>query len=503
MKKLLVVALLVALCAGAVLPGLAQGNRQPISIANAAQLVERIRLGRGTADYAAFSRDGQTVAIGGSVGVWLYPVGDVGTATEPPLIRSEKAVVGIAFAPDGRTLAINNGTQIEFWDYAAGKMVSEITPARSSKAIAYSPDGSLLAINMGGSGISLWDVAAGAERLLIAGSIQGDAALVFSPDGSLLAGSTTDYKGHLWRVADGTEAALLEGHTRYLYDFVFSPDGSVVATASYDKSIRVWEVATGTEMATLMGTEAEPLNEAYSIAVSPDGNTLASGHAGGKVAYWDLNAMAPALVFGPLDDNIMDLAFSPDGSRVVTASGLPGVALWDAASGSPVAAAVGHTEYMSAAVFSPDSTRLAITDWAENVWLWDTAAMQQLNFTAPLPDLVGTGVRNSTMLVYAPNNSVVAVTDGFDVSLLDAVSGAVVRELTGCGGLLASMSFSPDSTLLAEATSTSVCVSDVATGQLLASFTAGDWMNTIEWSPDQTLLAATNKDHTVRVYGLP
>ncbi len=506
MKKVLVIIVLAALLGGATL-SLAQGNRQQISVANGAQVVELMRLGRGSADFAVFSPDGGTVAVGGTVGVWLYPADNLGVETEPPFIPTAKPVTGLAFAPNSTTLAVGTSSSVQLWDIAGMTMTGEVENPRSGGAVAFSPDGGLLAINMGGGGIRLWDVAAGAEKLIIAGSIQSDAGLAFSPDGGLLAGSTTDSKAHLWNVADGSEAALLEGHTRYVYDFGFSPDGAVLATASYDKSVRVWDTASGAEMAVLVGTDEQPLNEAFSIAVSPDGQTLASGHANGLVVYWDLNAMAPATVFGPEAGNINDLAFSADGARVLTATkqpyNRPAAALWDAASGALIAQTVGHTAYVTAATFSPDSARLAITDYEKNVWLWDTAAMQELHLAAPQPDLVHTGLRNDTMLDYAPDGSLVAVANGFDVILLDPASGAEVRRLTTCSGSLVGFAFSPDSTLLAEASSTGLCLYDVATGAQLAAFPAGDWLNTVAWSADQTLIATAGKDHTVRVYGLP
>ncbi len=504
MRKLWIGVMLVALLAAG-LPGYAQGGRQPITGDNATQLVELIRLGRGSSDRVAFAPDGGTIAVASTVGVWLYPAAGVSTATEPPLLETAKPVKGLAYSPDGRTLAVSFGDEVQFWDVAAMQMTGSMRPARSSQAVAYSPDGSLLAINMGSGGISLWDLAAGAERLLITGSIQSDAAVVFSPDGSLLAGSTTDYKGHLWRVADGSEAALLEGHSRYLYDFVFSPDSSVIATASYDNTVRMWDVASGTELASLAGTDAQRVDGAYAIAVSPDGMMLVSGHANGLVVVWDVNAMAPGRVFGPGSGtgNIVDLAFSPDGAQIVTVSSAPGVMLWDAASGAEIARAVGHTPYVSAAAFSPDSAVLAISDWDGNIWPWSTAGMQELNFTTPAPELVSTGLRNDQMLGYSPDGSVLAASNGFDVILLDPVTGAERSRLTACSGTSESFVFSPDSTLLAEASSSGVCVYNLATGQQMAFFPAGDWLNTVDWSPDQTLIATTGKDHTVRVYGLP
>lgn len=53
---------------------LAQGTDRlgVITPQNAAQVVQLARLGRGTAHAVAWSPDGKTLAVGGSLGVWLY-----------------------------------------------------------------------------------------------------------------------------------------------------------------------------------------------------------------------------------------------------------------------------------------------------------------------------------------------------------------------------------------------------------------------------------------------
>jgi WD40 repeat protein len=139
---------------------------------------------------------------------------------------------------------------------------------------------------------------------------------------------------------------------------------------------------------------------------------------------------------------------------------------------------------MSVAVFSPDSSTLALTDWSNNIWLWDTASLQQLNSVTPT---LGT----------------LATSDGFEVALFDPATHTEVRRLSDCVGTTESFAFSPDSSLLATASSDGMCLFNVETGELLASFAAGDWANSVVFSPDQTMIAIASKDHTVRVYGLP
>ncbi len=108
----------IALCSLLVLlfgvsPGFAQENSRPvITSSNGQQVVEKIRLGRGSAEHVAYSPDGQMLAVASSVGVWLYQASALDTGTEPPLIPTPAAAEALAFSPDGSTLAIASDPQI-------------------------------------------------------------------------------------------------------------------------------------------------------------------------------------------------------------------------------------------------------------------------------------------------------------------------------------------------------------------------------------------------------
>lgn len=503
MKPALTLCIILVLLFGAS-TGLAQsGERTVITPENGSQLVEQIRLGRGSADRVAYAPDGSTIAVAGSVGVWLYDPAALETPTEPTLLKTATPALALAFSPDGATLAVSSDSQIIFWDLATQAETSRIDLKTDSYALSYSPDGTLLAINLGYYGLSLWDLAAGAEKALIEARLQREAAVSFSPDGQSIASATGDYAVHVWKIADGSETVALAGHKGYVYDVAFSPDGALLASASYDKTVSLWDIAGGTQLASLVGTDSQPLDKAYAVAFSADGSVLLSGHAAGRVAFWDVASKTLKQPVDTLSGDVLDIAYSPDGQQFVTASAQPTVQSWDAASGALIKTAVGHTAYMSTAVFSPDSAILAITDWSKNVWLWDTATPTQLNFVTPVAAALSSGTQNVSQVAFAPNGTLVASSDGFDIGLIDPNTNMEVRRLSECPGVTQSFVFSADSTLMALATSEGMCLYNVATGAQLAAFTTNDWANTVTFSPDQTLIAVASKDHTVRVYSLP
>src|SRR5262249_30408238 len=100
----------------------------------------------------AFSRGGKTlVSRGGLDGVVRFWAPDSGR--ERNRIEGLSKVnpwrfnrtAALAFAPDGKIVAIGNQKVIHFYDLTTGKETGELEAHRSCLSLAYSPDGKLLA----------------------------------------------------------------------------------------------------------------------------------------------------------------------------------------------------------------------------------------------------------------------------------------------------------------------------------------------------------------------
>ena len=135
-------------------------------------------------------------------------------------------------------------------------------------------------------------------------------------DGQTLASDDKSVK--LWEVNSGRSLRALEGHTNGVWSVAFSPDGQTLASGSSDNSVRLWEVNTGRPIRTLEGN----LGAVYAAGFAPNGKYLVAAGSAGRLQFWDVETGATFLyryAFGPGEwlDLLPDGRFdaSPEGMR--------------------------------------------------------------------------------------------------------------------------------------------------------------------------------------------
>ncbi len=304
----------------------------------------------------------------------------------------------LAFSPDGRTLAGNEGSEkrVRLWDVETGKATATIT-APGNVSVGFTPDGQALATGYAGYGAQLWDVGTGTSTATFpnpvttgANPLGGSGAVAVSPDGKTLAsigngGGVTSVL--LWDVATGKNITKLTPRSSVLLCLAFSPDGKTIAAGgngggvTNQGNVYTWQVATGTPGPTLRLATTDPVkvigNKVSSLAFSPDGKTIAgAGFAGPSYlqngAYtgtqiWDVTT--GTVVSTVTDTGGGSVAFSPDGATLATTlTGGTGVELWDVAAGKATGTITLPTNSaMTAAgtsgaplAFNPDGKTLAV-----------------------------------------------------------------------------------------------------------------------------------------------
>ena len=187
---------------------------------------------------------------------------------------------------------------------------------------------------------------------------------------------------------------------------------------------------------------------------------------------------------------IYDLAISPDGRLALTASRDKTARLWDIASGREIHVLKGHAGWVRSVAFSPDSRR-ALTGSGprdHTMRLWDVASGHELK------SFEQAGIVRSVAFTPDGLRAVAAVnpeTHGASsaIHLWDLDRGVEVRQFSGHGFAVTSVSMSPDGRqLLSSSYDGTVRVWDLASGRELYRLTGHkEWVWTVAYSPTGAL----------------
>lgn len=226
---------------------------------------------------AAFSPDGETLALGGPGATVLW---DVPTGKPRAVLKEATAVCRLVFSADCQTLAVGCregwpgvGTGFRLWNSRTGKPISNFIQTRDNV---------------------FWLAFADGGRTLFAFTSAGELCALDTNTGRM--------RNDPIQLPERPNAA------------VFSRDGSRLTMARFDGAVQQWDAATGKPI----GSRMVPPQRAVSLHGSADDRTLATLCEDGSVRLWDC---ATCLPLGPPllhRTNTSAVAFTPDCTTLLT-----------------------------------------------------------------------------------------------------------------------------------------------------------------------------------------
>jgi len=443
----------------------------------------------------AFSPDGKTLASSSDDKTIILWDVESRKLIEPRLEGHTDEVLSVAFSPDGKLLASGSkdGT-IVMWDIVGHKQLGE--PLRSHApdvkgavlSVAFSPDGKLLAAAGDDMKIVLWDVTARKPaEPSIPQQTESLFKVVFSPDGKTLA-ATVGGDVKLWDVTSRSELRSFATDSKGVNSVAFSPDGKTLAVGSDDKSVRLWDIATNSQRPLTGHSDV-----VQTVAFSPDGSMLASGSIDNSVILWDVNSGeqldAPFRVHA---DGVMSVAFSPDGKTLASGGRDNKVVLWNVADHHHLLR--GHNDIVWAVTFSPDGKMLASGSEDGSVFLWNLES----NTHQELKD----HSRIVTGLTFSPDGKTLASASKDRTIILWKLVGDNPQPVViDCDKPVLSIAFSPDGlTVVAGLEDGEIVFWDLASRKRRGSINGKHWPWALAFSPDGKLLAAGDQVGTITLW---
>jgi WD40 repeat protein/serine/threonine protein kinase len=458
-----------------------------------------------------FSQDGELIVTAGRDN--MARVWEAANGEQYVSMRHDNRVNRAVFSYDNTMIATASSRgHVQIWDVEAGKRIARLTEAPERfQSVAFDPRAKLVAAATADNTVVVWDLDSKIELSRMLGHTDQVMSVSFSPTGSRILTASLDGTARVWstgnierqviqfgneltsaRFLPGSdrliaagwkggaavvdvpsgESVQLDGHGGRVNEIAISPDGQTIATAAEDESVRMWDASTRDLIAVLEGHEGGAL----AVAFDPTGDLLATGSLDAVVRVWDRKTHELVRSMRGHQGSIDAVAFSPNGSRLVSASGDGTARVWNRDTGEVELILEGHAGGVRSAVFSPDGTTIATASGAFR--------STRFNFSADRTRARGLDDGDAT------------------ARLWNAESGDMLHVLSGHQGGVVSAAFSPDGSRLATASHDGTArIWRVSDGQFLVSIGGHtDNVESVQFSPDGSRVLTASKDGTARIW---
>jgi WD40 repeat protein len=244
--------------------------------------------------------------------------------------------------------------------------------------------------------------------------------------------------------------------TGFVQGVVHLRGGRQIITCSLDGSLRLWDLESGTQIGEDWRDGEAKEAGVYSIALSPNGKTLVSGSYDEKVKLWDVETGKVIQKWTGHTSYVTSVCWSAGGDRVVSGSYDGTARVWDAKTGEEIVRIKTRHKYVWAVIYSPNDTQIATGGYCN-----ETAA-----------------------------------------KIWDVKTGKLIAIL-GHDDIVFSLAWTSDGNKLITASKGPIRIFDTATWEETGTLDGHtDWVNAINLSHNNRLLASVSKDKTACLWNL-
>jgi len=279
--------------------------------------------------------------------------------------------------------------------------------------------------------------------------------IAVSADGKLVAGG----RGNQIHLYDGKTGAYLRSlvdpqlksadgkpvpaaHMSLVESMAISPDGKTLASGSY-REVVLWDVEKGTSKVRIDNFA----DRVVSIVYSDDGKMFATGGGAptedGEVKVFDASGKLIVELKSPHSDTCFGVSFRPDGKMLATCGADKFVKCWDLPSGKHVKSFEGHTHHVMDVGWKADGKFLASAGADNAIKVWDFEKGEQSR-------TINGHTKQVTRLVFVGKKPEFVTTSGDQqVKVWNVDNGGNVRNFPASKDYVYAVAVSSDGTVVA------------------------------------------------------
>ncbi len=298
---------------------------------------------------------------------------------------------------------------------------------------------------------------------------------------------------------------LILPHPDAVRAVALSPDGQTVASGCKDGKLRLWNTATGE----MLGEPLEYKSAVTVLAFHPHQPLILAGYSDGTVTLWNLQTRTPR---GPVlhhDRPVSGVAFSPDGNTMLTASFDGTAKLWKTDTGAMIGQPMHHQHSRCTAftrgvvgVFSPDGQSVVTAGGVGGTikfWKAQTAEQEEhtISGEGAIDSLAWNSKHNTLLLAVWPDRFAQQFAEQKDADTGQDIGSPLVHLDT-----VTSVVYSADgATMVTGAEDHLVRVWDTATGTLIGGpLQHQSGVESVAVSADGGTIVSGSQDSTVRIW---
>ncbi|WYM03263.2 MAG: ferric reductase-like transmembrane domain-containing protein [Gloeotrichia echinulata CP02] len=279
----------------------------------------------------------------------------------------------------------------------------------------------------------------------------------------------------------------------WVYSVAISPDNQTLVSGNYDKSVNIFNLNTGKLIHTLNGH----VSAVESVAITSDGNVIASGSWDKKIKLWNLKTGKLIRTLSGHSDDVKAIAFSRDGKTLASASWDKTVKLWDVETGK-ILRVFQHSDPVRTVAISPDGQMIVSGCEDGKVIIWQMTS-GKLNIPLAAHNQAVRSVAFS-----ADGQTLASASNDQTIKLWNLQTGQLLHTLPGHKNAIYSVAFSADGQTLASGSyDQTIKLWNLQNGQLIRTLPGHkNAIYSVAFSADGQTLASGSQDATIKIWRL-